>query len=205
MNFNFLIYNFIFLTIISKFFLIYLLIKTFYFNFKNEKKLFFQRLKNVLVIFLPFIAFGLMSNMINKINFTAHISFSLIIFYIFCAVSIGNYFSKNQLIFRKTLQMLFYINIILIVDILVYKNFNYSLTTIYANNSSVGLRYGSFFFDEKIAGSFILFSLPLIFLYLNKYCLPQDQYFKKNGKIYQSLPPSLLLAISYQPQVLLKQ
>ena len=180
MNFNFLIYNFIFLTIISKFFLIYLLIKTFYFNLKKEKKLFFQRFKNVFVIFLPFIAFGLISNIINKINFTAHIGFSLIVFYIFCAVSIANYFSKNQLIFRKTLQMLFYINIILIVDILVYKNFNYSLATLYANNSSVGVRYGSFFFDERVAGSFILYSLPLILLYLNKYCLPQDQYFKKN-------------------------
>ena len=89
------------------------------------------------------------------------------------------YFQKNKNIFVNTLRMSLYLNLFIILDILFYKIFNYSLTSNFDNHNRTGIRYASLFFDEKIIGFFLLCSMPLVSIYLKNYSSSNDTLFKK--------------------------
>lgn len=177
---NFFILNYVFFSIITKFLLIIPLINSLYFNLLNNQKIFYKNLRNCFKFFAFFFIYCYISNLINTIELKYHYKFFSLILFLFSSVSIATYFSKNKYIFTQTLRMIFYLNIFIIIDIFIFKISNFSIISSYANNSNQGVRYGSLFFDERIVGFFLLNSIPIVILYLNKYCHQCDLYFKKN-------------------------
>ncbi len=177
---NFLINNYIFFFIISKFFLIIPILNSLHFNLSKNFKNFKSIIRRVDKLMWFFILFCIFSNFINKVRFEYHFKFFSLTLIFLSFISMACYFQKNKNIFVNTLRMSLYLNLFIILDILFYKIFNYSLTSNFDNHNRTGIRYASLFFDEKIIGFFLLCSMPLVSIYLKNYSLSNDTLFKKN-------------------------
>jgi hypothetical protein len=181
--YEFFINQFVLLGILSKFSLLITFVITTFINFKYNRKLLINNFKSALYIFLPFILTGFIFNIVNGVDISRQIKFLLIIIFIFISVSIATFFYKNILMFKKTLRMLFYLNIFIFLDLIIFKISNFSIILDYENHLNTGLRYASIFFDEKILGFFVLSSMPVIILYLEKYTIGKDTILKKYSPI----------------------
>ena len=177
--YEFFVNQFVILGILSKFSLLITFVITTFVNLKHNRILLVNNFKSAVYIFLPFIICGTIFNITNGVNIFDQFKFLLIIVFIFSTVSIATFFYKNIIMFRKTLRALFYLNVIIFLDLLIFKIFNYSVFLNYENQLNTGIRYASIFFDEKILGFFVLSSIPIIILYLEKYTIGKDIFLKK--------------------------
>ena len=169
---NFLFENFVILFLVSNFFVLLSFFISFFFNLKNNKKYFYLQIAKIFKSFFILIIVFYLFNILNDVKIVNHIKFTLDLFLIIVTLSISLFFFKNQDIYKNSLSYLNLFNILIILDIFLFRIVNVSFLTIWNNLIPIDSeRYSGIFFDENILGFYLLCCMPLILLFRNNYSL----------------------------------
>lgn len=187
--FSFFSTNIFLLTIISRAFFIIHLICMFYIAIR---KIFLYRLKNYtffrksFFFFFIFYITGIFINLYLNNSLENQVKFFLLIFLFFFIFFFGYYLYTNQTVYISFSRLVLYFNILIIIDIFLYRLFHISLFPVIADiHETFGQeRYAGVFLTKKVLGGYLCISFPIIYNYLNLRLRNFDLFFTKYPFFY---------------------